>query len=155
MLTFLLYSLRLLCKLHSIMEKKKIENIATDPLQKYYQNQIHFYLFFCSLITTQQFKIFFNFEMVWHRKSLMLSRFLCWFADVYYFLHLLKIALFIYILSFCIFQNDWTSLWIMLFCIFCFRIFYFFRKGVWVCKTYTATTLATIHGCVRHIQQQH
>ena len=123
--------------------KKKIEKIAYLSLQKYYQNEHHFYLLFCSLTTTWQFKVFFNFEMATRRKSLMLCVF---FTDLlYYFLRFLKISLFIYILSFCIFQNEWASLWIILFCIFCFRIFYSFRKGVWVCKKYPTATLATIH----------
>ena len=40
----------------------------------------HFYLFFCSLTTTWQFKRSFNFEIVDHRKSMMLSRSLCWYT---------------------------------------------------------------------------
>ena len=66
LLTFLLYSLRLLSKLYSIMDRKKIQKIATVSLQ-----------------------YFFNFEMVGRRKSLMLSHFLCWFTDVYCFVFFL------------------------------------------------------------------
>ena len=49
MLTFLLYSLGIVSKIYSIMEKKKIEKNATVFLAKYDQNELHFYVFVLSL----------------------------------------------------------------------------------------------------------
>ena len=140
MLTFLLYSFGIVSKIHYIMDRKRIEKIATVSLAKCDQNETHF---FGSLTATWQFKRSSNFEIVGCRKSLMLSRSLCWYT--FFFLHFLKIRLLIYILSFCILQSDWVSLWILLFCIFFFGIFDSFRKNVWMCKTYPAATLTTIH----------
>ena len=52
LLTFLLYSLGIDSKIHSTIERKKSEKIATVSFAKYDQNQPDFYLFFCSLTTT-------------------------------------------------------------------------------------------------------
>ena len=45
-LTFLLYSLGTNSKIHSVMEKEKIEKIATVSFAKYDQNEPDFHLFF-------------------------------------------------------------------------------------------------------------
>ena len=50
LLTFLLYSLGIVSKIHSIMERTKIEKIATDSLAKYDQNARIFIYFFVLLL---------------------------------------------------------------------------------------------------------
>ena len=50
LLTFLLYSLRIVSKIHSITERKKNEKIATVSLAKYDQNARIFIYFFVHLL---------------------------------------------------------------------------------------------------------
>ena len=140
MLTFLLYSLGIVSKIHSIMERKRIDKNATVFLAKYNQNEPHFYFFILSLQLNNPKH---SFEIAGRRKSLILSRSLCWY--IFFFLTLFEDKLAYLHMSLSILQNDWASLWILLFCIFSFRVFYSVRKGAWMRKTYPVATLAAIH----------
>ena len=97
--------------------------------------QIHSFLFVCffsCFFLLLLLLLFFLFSDCWLQKEFDAFAFFSLIRTLV--LHILRINLLIHLLSFCILQNAWTSLWILLFCsFFLFRIFYSFRKGVSAC----------------------
>ena len=90
--------------------------------------QIHSFLFVCFFVVV----VVFLFSDCWLQKEFDAFAFFSLIRTLV--LHILRINLLIHLLSFCILQNAWASLWILLFCFFFFfLIFYSFRKGVSAC----------------------